>query len=123
MDEDKLSKLEALILAQKDEQLKREAAAEDARSAQEDRDDARIRKLKVDLEAATNLLNDSEKARQKTEEKAAADFAEERAMRKRAEQIALVSRPLSHSRFENESLLSERVRRAANGLVDMIYGK
>ncbi|KAI8943304.1 hypothetical protein NX059_001324 [Plenodomus lindquistii] len=79
-DEDKLAKLEKLILAQKDEQLKREAASNAAYAAEKAEKDNSVAKIaaekKAAAEAAKLVLNTAQIAREKAEEKAAADAKE-----------------------------------------------
>jgi hypothetical protein len=79
-DEDKLAKLERLILAQKDEQLKREAAAEAVRAAEKAEADAEAAKIatekKASAEKAKLLLDAAKQAREAAEEKAAIELAQ-----------------------------------------------
>ena len=74
--EDKLINLEKLILAQEDEQFKREAAVEAARRAAADAVDAEAKKIaekkKAAAEAAVLFLDAANKTRDEAEKKAAA---------------------------------------------------
>ncbi|KAI4941233.1 hypothetical protein J4E91_010923 [Alternaria rosae] len=92
-DEDKLAKLESLILAQKDEQLKREAAQDAARAADRaaaaDTEAARIADEKRETaEKAKLLLDAAQRAREEAEEKAADERKEIEAAHARALQDA-----------------------------------
>ncbi|KAH6875014.1 hypothetical protein BKA58DRAFT_437013 [Alternaria rosae] len=92
-DEDKLAKLESLILAQKDEQLKREAAQDAARAADQaaaaDTEAARIADEKREAaEKAKLLLDAAQRAREEAEEKAADERKEIEAAHARALQDA-----------------------------------
>lgn len=87
-DEDKLAKLEKLILAQKDEQLKREEALEAARKAEKAEADAKVAKeaeeKKAAAEAAAKLLEAAKKAREEAEAKAAKEAEETKAAHEKA---------------------------------------
>jgi hypothetical protein len=79
-DEDKLAKLEMLILAQKDEQIKREIAAEAAREADKAAADAEAEKISRERKAADEreraLLDAAARAREEAEAKAAIELAQ-----------------------------------------------
>jgi hypothetical protein len=126
-DDDKLARLEKLILEQKDDQLRREAAAVAMQAAEREANDLLARKITEEKEAAAEMVRCLQeaalRAREEADKQAARQLAEERELRTKAEKVALVLQQLPPSASESYSVVTDDLNSATSALVNMMYGE